>query len=90
MPSDNALRCRGRFTESTDAVDEAVVEVEVFLLCFEDRADCAEYAELDEFEAFEAARDRVRSSVDVAGDESAEKWLPVVYVLTAQSERLEL
>lgn len=42
MPSDNALRCRIRFTEPTDGVDEAVVEVEVFRLCFGDRADCAE------------------------------------------------
>ena len=80
MPSDNALRCRGRFTEPTDEVDEVdevAVEVEGFLLCFEDRPDCAEYAELDVFEAFEDARERVRSSVDVAGDEYAEKWLPV-------------
>lgn len=60
-----------------DRVDEAVVDVEAFLLCFEDRTDCAEYVELDVFEALDDARDRVRSSVDVAGDESAEKWLPV-------------
>lgn len=77
-PSDSALRCRGRFTELTEGVDDALVEVEVFRLCFEDRADRAEYAELDELEASEQARDRVRSSVDVAGEESAEKWLLVV------------
>lgn len=77
MLSDSALRWRGRFIEPIDGVDEAVVEVEAFLLCFEDRADWAEYAELDVFEASEDARDRVRSSVDVAGDEYAEKWLPV-------------
>jgi len=71
--SDNALRCRVRFTDPTDGVDEALVEVEVFRLCFENRADCAEDAELDVLEAFEDARDRVRSSVDVAGEESAEK-----------------
>ena len=65
-------------TEPTDGVDEALVEVEMFRLCFEDRADCAEYVELDVLEAFEDARDRVRSNVDVAGEESAEKWLPGV------------
>lgn len=74
-PSENALRCHARFTEPKDGAEEAVVEVEVFRLCFGDRTERAEYTELDEFEAFEDARDRVRSSVDVAGDESAEKWL---------------
>lgn len=77
-PSENALRCRARLTDPTDGVEEAFVEVESFRLCFEDRVDCAEDAELDVLEAFEYARDRVRSSVDVAGEESAEKWLPVV------------
>lgn len=77
MLSDKALRWRGRFEEPTDGVDEAAVEVEAFLPCFEDREDCAEDVQLDAFDAFEDARDRVRSSVDVAGDESAEKWLPV-------------
>lgn len=61
-------------------VDEAVVDVDVFLLCFDDRADCAEDAEL-ECEALDDARDRVRSRTDVAGDESAEKWLPVVWIV---------
>lgn len=70
-PSDSALRCRIRFTAPTEGVDEAVDEVDVFRLCFDDRSECAEYAEPDE--AFEDARDRVRSSVDVAGEESAEK-----------------
>lgn len=78
MLSDNALKCRVRFTDPTDGVDEAVVEVDALRLCFEDRVDCAVLVEPDEFEAFEDARDRVRSSVDVAGEESAEKWLPVV------------
>lgn len=73
MLSDNALRCRFRLTEPIDGADEAVVEVEAFLLCFEARADCAEDAELDVLDAFEDARDRVRSNVDEAGDESAEK-----------------
>lgn len=77
MPSDSALRCRARFTEPSDGVDEAVVDADRFLLCFDDRADCTEDTEL-EFEALEDARDRVRSRTDVAGDESAEKWLPVV------------
>lgn len=86
MPSDSALRCRVRFTEGTDEA-EAVVEVDVFRLCLEDRADCAEYVVLDEFDASEDARDRVRSSVDVAGEESAEKWLPVVYVKVEPFER---
>jgi hypothetical protein len=67
-----------RFPEPTDGVDEAVVEVEVFRLCFEDRTEDEEYAEPDELDASEDARERVRSSVDVAGEESAEKWLPVV------------
>lgn len=89
MPSDRALRCRVRFTEGTDEV-EAVVEVEVFRLCLEDRIDRAEHVVLDEFEASEDARDRVRSSVDVAGEESAEKWLPVVYVEDETSERSDL
>ena len=89
MPSDSALRCRILFIEGTDEA-EAVVEVEVFRLCFEDRADCAEYVVLDEFEASEDARDRVRSSIDVAGEESAEKWLPVVYVEVEPSERSDL
>lgn len=77
MPSDSALRCRDRFTEPSDGADEAVVDVDRFRLCFDDRADCTEETELA-FEAFEDARDRVRSRTDVAGDESAEKWLPVV------------
>ena len=58
-------------------MDEAVVEVDVFLLCLDDRVDGTEDAELEVHEAFEDARERVRSSVEVAGDESAEKWLPV-------------
>lgn len=45
----------------------------MFLLCFEDRTDCAEYEEFVVSEAFEDARERERSSVEVAGDESAEK-----------------
>lgn len=87
MPSESALRCRVRFTEPTDGVDEAVVEVDVFRLCFDDCPGCTEYVEPDELEAFEHARDRVRSSVDVAGEESAEKWLPVVYVEVERSGR---
>jgi hypothetical protein len=89
MPSENALRCRLRFVEPTDGVDEAVVEVDAFRLCFDDRAESAEYTELDEFDASEEARDRVRLSVDVAGEESAEKWLPVVYVETERSGRFD-
>lgn len=77
MPSESALRCRDRFAGPSDGVDEAVVDVDVFLLCLDDRADCADDIEL-EFEALEDARDRVRSRTDVAGDESAEKWLPVM------------
>nr|GFD55466.1 hypothetical protein [Tanacetum cinerariifolium] len=69
-----------------EGVDDAVVDVELFRLCFDDRADCAEDTEL-EFEALDDARDRVRSRTDVAGDESAEKWLPVVYVLLVEFER---
>jgi hypothetical protein len=72
MPSDSALRCRVRFTEPSDDEDEAVVDADRFLLCFDDRADCAEDAELL-FEALEDARDRARSRTDVAGDDSAEK-----------------
>ena len=77
MLSDNALKCRLRLAELADGVDEAVVEVDVFLLCFDDRVDGTDDAELEVHEAFEEARERVRSSVEVAGDESAEKWLPV-------------
>jgi len=77
MLSDSALKCRLRLGEPTDGVDEAVVEVDVFLLCFDDRVDGTDDAELEVHEAFEEARERVRSSVEVAGDESAEKWLPV-------------
>jgi hypothetical protein len=77
MLSDSALKCRFRLAEPTDGVDEAVVEVDVFLLCLDDRVDGTEDAELEVHEAFEDARERVRSSVEVAGDESAEKWLPV-------------
>lgn len=77
MLSDSALKCRLRLTEPTDGVDEAVVEVDVSLLCLDDRVDGTEDAELEVHEAFEDARDRVRSRVEVAGDESAEKWLPV-------------
>lgn len=77
MLSESALKCRLRFTEPTDGVDEVVVEVEMFLLCLDDCVDGTEDAELEVHEAFEDARERVRSSVEVAGDESAEKWLPV-------------
>ena len=77
MLSGSALKCRLRLTEPTDGVDEAVVEVDVSLLCLDDRVDGTEDAELEVHEAFEDARDRVRSRVEVAGDESAEKWLPV-------------
>ena len=89
IPSESALRWRGRFTEPIDGVDDAVVEVEAFLVCFDDRPEKVDPTELDVFEASEDARDRVRSNVDVAGDEYAEKWLPVTYVLTARSEIFE-
>jgi hypothetical protein len=39
--------------------------------------DGVDEAVVEVHEAFEDARERVRSSVEVAGDESAEKWLPV-------------
>lgn len=73
IPSENALICRLRFTGPPDALEEWVVEADVFLLCFDDRTDCAEYEEFDVFDAFEDARERERSSTEVAGEESAEK-----------------